>query len=262
VKREEIEQMSSGPTRASSILHCTQCGSPAEPDTRFCEDCGTAISAPVPRPPSPPKPHAGFRGKPASDETAELEALVALHPDDETYQKLLAVQLHDHALKDWWKDPKTGNLLCTTVEQIQHARKQLDRAAALRFNDPALRAGLEKLRRTVESQEARKYTGNWFQIVLLGIFYIFPGWIWWYVNRRPEFMLNRDYMKYVKTGKEPGALAKMGGSAEKVSNFFDSATGGWGFVFAFIFMFICSPIMMLLAYKENYIDVKKEYESS
>ena len=254
--------MSSSAARASSIRHCSQCGSPVEPDIRFCEDCGTAINAPIPQPPTPPRPSAGFPRKPASDETAELEALVAQNPDDESFQKLLAIQLHDHALKDWWKDPKTGNLLCTTVQQIKHARRQLDRTSALHFDDPDLRASLERLRQTVDSMEQRKYTGNWFQVVLLGFFYILPGWIWWYVNRRPEFMLNRDYMKYLRTGKEPSALAKMGGSAEKVSNFFDSATGGWGFVFAFIFMFICSPIMMILAYKENYLDVKKEYESS
>ena len=52
--------MSSSPARVSSIRHCTQCGSPAGPDIRFCEDCGNAINAPAPRPPTPPKPLVGF----------------------------------------------------------------------------------------------------------------------------------------------------------------------------------------------------------
>lgn len=259
--------MSTSTSYPSNTRHCTQCGDVVESDTRFCGNCGAPIGTPTARVPStqkviPPTLATVPSGNSANDETADLEALVALHPEDESYQKLLAIQLHDDAMKDWWKDPKSGSLLCTTLQQIKHARKQLDRAASLHFNDPALRASLDKLRRTVDSQEVRSYTGNWFQIVLLGLFYFIPGYIWWYVNRRPEFLQNRDYMKYQKTGKEPGAFAKMGGSAEKVSNFFDTVTGGWGFIFAFIFMFICSPIMMWLAYKENYVEVKKEYESA
>jgi hypothetical protein len=54
----------------------------------------------------------------------------------------------------------------------------------------------------------------------------------------------------------------MGGAMEKVSNFFDSVTGGWGGVFALIFMVVFSPVFMILAYKQNYLDVKKEYDVS
>jgi len=54
----------------------------------------------------------------------------------------------------------------------------------------------------------------------------------------------------------------MGGAMEKVSDFFDSVTGGWGGWFALAFMVIFSPVFMILAYKQNYLDVKKEYQVS
>jgi hypothetical protein len=172
------------------------------------------------------------------------------------------VQLHDDAMKDWWKDPKDGQYLCTSFQQIQHARTQLNRAAGLRFHDPQLRADIEKLRKLTDSMEQRQYTGNWLQIVILAIFYIFPGVIWWYVNRRPAFLINRDYVREIQTGKHPGAGAKMGGAMEKVSNFFDSVTGGWGWIFSLVFMVVFSPVFMILAYKQNYLDVKRDFELS
>jgi hypothetical protein len=198
----------------------------------------------------------------AVDDITALERMVIEHPGDESYQKLLAIQLHDDAIRDWWKDPKDGHYLCTSWRQIRHARQQLDRATALKFNDAKVRADLAETRQLVESMDKRQYTGNWVQIVILGIFYIFPGWIWWYVNRRPTFLINRDYVKFSETGKHPSVGAKMGGAMEKVSNFFDSVTGGWGGWFALGFMIVFSPVFMIIAYKQNYLDVKKEYEIS
>ncbi len=165
-------------------------------------------------------------------------------------------------MKDWWQDPKDGRYLCTSWQQIQHAKTQLTRAASLRFHDPQLRTDIEKLRQLTDSMEVREYTGNWLQVVILGFFGIFPGVIWWVVNRRPVFLINRDYVRELQTGKHPGAGAKMGGAMEKVSNFFDEATGGWGGWFALAFMVIFSPIFMILAFKQNYLDIHKEYSAS
>ncbi len=253
-----MQSTAMGPSAAKS---CDHCGNPLQANAKFCPKCGSAISGGAAQPTGPTLVAAN-PVKPSTDEVAELERALAEHPGDESYQKLLAVHLHDDAMKDWWKDPKDGRYLCTSARQIQYARKQLDRAAALNFNDPKLRADLEKMRQLVDSMEKRQYTGNWFQVVILGIFYIFPGVIWWYVNRRPAFLINRDYVKYAETGKHPSAGAKMGGAMEKVSNFFDSVTGGWGGWFALAFMIIFSPIFMILAYKQNYLDAKKEYELS
>jgi hypothetical protein len=253
-----MSTVSSG-VRTSTI--CAACGAALQSDTRFCQQCGAAVKSETMQP-STARVQAASLKTLASDQIAELQRLVAEHPEDQSYQKLLAVQLHDDAMKDWWKDPNDGSYLCTTFKQIQHARQQLARASGLRFNDPQLRTDIEKLRRLTESMAERTYTGNWLQVVILVFFGIFPGVIWWFVNRRPEFLINRDYVRELKTGKHPGAGARMGGAMEKVQNFFDTVTGGWGGWFALAFMVIFSPIFMILAFKQNYLDVQKEYEPS
>lgn len=249
--------MSSTSSGINVVGSCGGCGTSVEPSVRFCPNCGAAVN-----PANAPLQFAAASATLPTDEIAELERLAGEHPEDESYQKLLAVQLHDDAMKDWWKDPKDGQYLCTSFQQIQHARAQLAHAAALRFHDPQLRTDIDKFRKLADDMEQRQYTGNWLQIVILGLFWIFPGVIWWYVNRRPAFLINRDYVREIQTGKHPGAGAKMGGAMEKVSNFFDSVTGGWGWIFSLIFMVVFSPVFMILAYKQNYLDVKREYNIS
>lgn len=253
--------MSSATTGINVASYCPGCGTSLELGVRFCPKCGAAVNG-VNAQVNASLPSAVISATLPTDEIAELERIAGEHPEDESYQKLLAVQLHDDAMKDWWKDPKDGQYLCTSFQQIQHARTQLTRAAALRFHDPQLRTDIEKFRKLADDMEQRQYTGNWLQIVILGLFWIFPGVIWWYVNRRPAFLINRDYVREIQTGKHPGAGAKMGGAMEKVSNFFDSVTGGWGWIFSLIFMVVFSPVFMILAYKQNYLDVKKEYQVS
>jgi len=99
-------------------------------------------------------------------------------------------------------------------------------------------------------------------VIVLGFFYIVPGVIWWYVNLRPRYLINRDYMRHVQTGKHSGAAAKMGGLQGKVYDFFENASGEWGWLLGLVFMLtvgvVLSPVFMVLAYKENYLDPKKE----
>jgi hypothetical protein len=39
-------------------------------------------------------------------------------------------------------------------------------------------------------------------------------------------------------------------------------TGGWGWIFSLVFMVVFSPVFMILAYKQNYLDVKRDFELS
>jgi hypothetical protein len=249
------------PTSASLDItrFCDHCGTQAQPQAKFCLKCGATIAKDAQHP-SVPKLASVSAATSSGDEISALEQMVADHPADETYQKLLAIQLHDDAMKDWWRDPKDGQLLCTTVQQIQYARKQIDRAVGLKFDDPKLRADLERMRQLVESMEKRQYTGTWFHIIVLGLFYIAPGVLWWYVNRRPTFLINRDYIRYAETGRHSGALVKMGGAMERVSDFFDQIFGSWSFIPTLVIMVMLCPLFMILAYKQNYFDMKKEYE--
>jgi hypothetical protein len=236
---------------------CNQCGNALQPNARFCNKCGSAISISLSQAIKPVAP-ALISNQAGQGEIVNLERLMTENPDDESYAKLLAVQLHDDAMKDWWKDPSDGQYLCTSLRQIQYARKQLDRAEALNFTDSGLRADLAKTSHLVNSMEDRQYTGTWLQVIILGFFGVIPGLIWWFVNRRPVFLMNRDYVKHLETGKHPNVGAKMGGAMEKVSDFFDSVTGGWGGIFALAFMVIFSPIFMILAFKQNYLDSQEK----
>lgn len=245
----------SGPT-----VNCSKCGTALASGAKFCPKCGASAT------PAPPTP--GIRvvttprvSSSARDEIGALEQNVAQNPNDESYKKLLAVALHDDAMKDWWEDPKDKSLLCTSYEGVTYARRQLKRAAELQFNDPALRKEIDRSLRLADSMEKRKFVGSWLMVVVLGFFYIVPGVIWWLVNRRPQYLINKDYMTHVKTGKHAGAAAKMGGIQGKIYEFFENINESWGWLLGLFFMLtigvVLSPIFMILAYKQNYLDVKK-----
>src|ERR1700687_160118 len=233
---------------------CRQCGGPLQPAVKFCPKCGTEVAshAVSPTRPSPDPLQSGID---------DLERAVAEHPGDERYPKLLAVALHDDAMKDWWEDPEDKKFLCVSFQGIAHARNQLKRATELQFNDPELRKHIAESVSLVDSMEQRKFAGSWLMVVVLGLFYIIPGVIWWYVNRRPGYLINKDYMTHIQTGKHAGAAAKMGGLQGKVYDFFEKVGGEWGGLMGLVFMLtigvVLSPVFMVLAYKQNYLDVQQ-----
>jgi Flp pilus assembly protein TadD len=189
-----------------------------------------------------------------------LEPCVQKEPDNQTYQWFLAVAYHDYAMNDWWRDPKDGSLLCTSKKQVDHAKKYIALASQLRFEDQELKKAIAEMAQLADSMEQRKFCGNWFMVIFLGFFYVVPGYLWWYVNRRPVYLINRDYVVEVETGKNLSAGAKMGGLMGRIYSFFE-ATGEWGWLFGLAFMFtfgiILSPVFMWMAYKENYLDPKR-----
>lgn len=131
-----------------SPTFCSNCGTKLDASVKFCAGCGRptgpAASSPAGRVPPP------LAAAAPADDIATLERNVAEHPNDESYSKLLAVALHDDALKDWWEDPEDKSLLCVSRQGIDHARAQLIRANQLQFNDPALRGHIQDKLRLVD----------------------------------------------------------------------------------------------------------------
>ena len=246
----------SSPGTGFSPSYCSHCGNKLNAGMKFCTGCGRPVG-PAPNPPAggvPPPPIVAVH---QADEIATLERYLSEHPKDESYRKLLAVALHDDALKYWWLDPEDNDLLCVSWEGLTHARTQLMRANALQFNDPELRGHIERRLRLVDSMEERQFVGTWFMVIVLGFFGIFPGVIWWYVNRRLGYLMNRDYMMHAKTGKLTGATARLGGIQAKIYEFFENI-GQFGWVFGFMFTLFLSPLFAILAFRENYLDVRKQ----
>jgi tetratricopeptide (TPR) repeat protein len=252
----EIEgQESSGAPVPVPSGYCAQCRKPISSGARFCNSCGANVSSlKTQTGPSSGSP-SSFTG--ASD-IASLQRLAQEHPNDESYQKLLAVALHDDSLASCERDPQDGSLLFTSIQQICHAREQLTRALSLRFNDTQLRSDLEAALRDVNKMEKRKFVGSWFLVVIWGLFYIVPGVVFWAGFRRPRYLMNRDYVAHMRTGKHIGAGARIGGAMGKVYDFCDKISPDWGWIIGLAIFVILSPMFVVLAYKENYLDVKKE----
>ncbi len=109
--------------------------------------------------------------------------------------------------------------------------------------------------------DKREFVGSWLMVFLLGLIYIVPGIVYWLVNRRPRYLINHDCMMHANTGRLGGAAARMGGIQGAIFEFFANI-GEWGWLVGFVFMItfgiILSPVFMVLAYKQNYLDVEKE----
>jgi len=245
--------MSSGAATAGPLMYCTKCGKPLTPGVRFCAACGAAAG------PTPSQSSLSTgTAAPSTSDVESLERSAQEHPDDESYQKLLAVALHDEALANCERDPKDGSLLFSSTLQISKAREQLTRALALKFSDVPLRSNLETALQDVNKMEQRKFVGSWFLVIIWGLFYIVPGVLAWAAFRRPRYLINRDYLDHLRTGKHIGAGARMGGAMGKVYDFWDKISPQWGWIFGLAIFVILSPIFVLLGFKENYLDVKKE----
>jgi hypothetical protein len=173
----------------------------------------------------------------------------------------LAIALHDDAMKDWWTDPKDGELMCVSYVGFIHAKTRLEQARKLRIEDAELQQRLALMAQHVNSAERRKYAGSWLMVVVLSFFWIIPGVLWWLVNRRPGYLLNHDYMVHAKSGKISGAAARMGGLQGKIYDFFSALNDDWGWLFGLGFMLtigvVLSPIFMIVAFKQNYLDAAK-----
>lgn len=242
--------------KSGAPAFCHKCGQPLGSSGSFCSKCGCEVGAVA---------HTTVVGRataPLQDGISPLELAVAEHPEDESYSKLLAVALHDDAMKNWVEDPEDKSLLCISGADVEYARKQLTRASNLQFNDPTLREHIAKSLRLANSMQERKFAGSWLMVIVLGLFYIVPGVVWWYVNRRPLYLLNRDYIAHISTGRHQTAAAKMGGLQGKIYDFFENIGGSWGWLLGLFFMLtigvVLSPIFMFLAYKQNYLDARNE----
>lgn len=236
-------------------IFCAHCGNKLDAGAKFCNGCGQPTGSAASS--SGGSASSIVMATPQLDDIAALERSVADHPNDGAYRKLLAVALHDDALKDWTKDPEDDGLLCVSKRGLEHARAQLMRASQLQIDDPELRRHIEDRLRLVNDMAKREYVGTWFMVIVLGFFGLFPGVIWWYVNRRLRYMINHDYVIHSRTGKLTGASAKLGGVQAKLYEFFENI-GQFGWIIGFTITLFLSPIFAILAYKENYWDAKNQ----
>ncbi len=183
-----------------------------------------------------------------------LEQCVQKEPDNETYQWFLAAAYHDGTVTSWWKNPENGQYYCISKSQADEAQRIITKAKALKFDDPELRANIAKTEELINQLYIRQFKGSWAFVIIFGFFYIIPGVLWWIVNRRRGYKINKDIHDIVEMGK---ADALVGG---EVGAYYSALPPGLKWAAhslprygVWILILICSPITFFYLLYDNYL---------
>jgi len=174
-----------------------------------------------------------------------LEQCVAQEPNNEAYQWFLAIAYHDGMMVKWWKNPDGDSYYCISKQQADEARQTVEKIKALKFDDPEMSAQFAETEKLIQNLYTRKFVGSWVVVVFLGLFYIIPGVLWWFANRRPVYKINKDvhYSATKRGGKPVYALPP---ALQWLVDLFP----GWG---ALIVVIALSPISLFYSLYDNYI---------
>ena len=180
-----------------------------------------------------------------------LERCVREEPGNQSYQQALGYAYVDGMLLSWWK--QGDQYCCLSEEQALQAMAVLQKARALRFDDAELRGQLDERGKLIVSMFARQFKGSWAMVILLGLFYVVPGVLWWWVNRRPVYKINRDIHDVVEHNK---ADAVVGG---ELGAYFSALPPGFKWMayrcprwMVWIAILMLSPFTFLYLVYDNY----------
>jgi len=130
-----------------------------------------------------------------------LEQCVKEESQNEIYQWYLAIAYHDGMISSWWKNPNDGKFYCINKVQLDNSITMIKRAKELEYDDNKLKAQINDTEKHVLSMEEREFMGSWIMVIILGLCYVVPGLVWWFVNRRPRYKINRDIYDLIELGK-------------------------------------------------------------
>lgn len=107
-----------------------------------------------------------------------MERVVAEHPDVDVFAFYLAAALHDTAIDDMTL-LSNGSYVITTAEQANRTIELLSRAKALPFDDPDLRAGIDKTlenaRKALRKKVSLPFSGGTFFCIWLCLLVVVIG---------------------------------------------------------------------------------------
>ena len=135
-----------------------------------------------------------------------FEQCVAEKPDNEGhgYQQALVMCYSRKAVEGWWAHDE--KLYCLSESQASKAREFLRKANRLPIDDEELKTELIGYNQLVDSLFKRQFKGSWIIVIILGFFYVFPGVLWWWVNRRQLYKIHRDIYDVVQNNKSDGII--------------------------------------------------------
>jgi tetratricopeptide (TPR) repeat protein len=196
-----------------------------------------------------------------------LEQCVREAPDNSSYQWALAIAYSERAYEGWTYVPAGRNIeqgyYATKKAQVAEAEAYVNKAAALRFEDPELSQHLAQVRTNITSMYARQFTGNKIAMVISGLigvgalfgamsgqaFLLFHvlwcgggAFLYYKASLTPQYIINRR------------VLAGKGGSAS-MSLIADATNQEYGCLIAaglFVMTAVFIPIMAAWNYMKNY----------
>jgi transposase len=92
--------------------------------------------------------------------------------------------------------------LCISKGQADTARAMVQKAKALNVADPELAAQIRKADVGVENLYKRRFKGSWIMVGIWGLCYLVPGLLWYLVNLRPQYKINKDVHDVEEMGKK------------------------------------------------------------
>ena len=109
-----------------------------------------------------------------ADGIAILEQCVHEQPDNPTYQWFLAIAYSESSILGWTHVGEGHPLLeeawyATEFKHITDAQECLNKAMALKHDDPELMAQLQERRRRIDEMLQRKFMCNWVVAVIVGL---------------------------------------------------------------------------------------------
>jgi tetratricopeptide (TPR) repeat protein len=140
-----------------------------------------------------------------------LERCVQEEPDNASYKWYLAIAYLESRFAGWVFDPEDRTYLCISKGQADTAKALVQKAKALNVEDPELAAEIGKADAGVEDLYKRRFTGSWIMVGFWTLCYIVPGILWYLVNLRPNYKINRDIYEVTQEGKKSHLL--VGGEA-------------------------------------------------
>jgi Flp pilus assembly protein TadD len=185
-----------------------------------------------------------------------MEACVQEVPDNQDFKNMLAATRIEHGMREWWIETGEGARYCTSRAQLEQARAGLEGAKQVGSSDEAIKKEIVDQEGLLAQLDERVLEASWAAIIFFGLCYILPGIAWYYVHKRPRYLVNHDYM-LESTGKPLRASLRLsrllGRGYSAIGKSHDSP---W--IWLAIMMPIQAvllPVLFFLALKENYLDV-------
>src|ERR1043165_6589048 len=151
-----------------------------------------------------------------------------------------------------WSEVRQGNsalapgLYPTELRAVTEGTAYFDQAAALKIDDPELRAVIAVGRKTCAAAIERQFAGNRFVVVLGVLFFVIPGLLYWHSGRARRYSIYKRSAAG-KNQNEFGFLAPL------FNTNFRNDYSGMQVILSYTAIVVVFPFLLLFNYYRNYM---------